>query len=126
MAAHIPHDTQNNGTGRSILLGYYVGFLSELRGSPGEFSFFFSTRRRTRTTTVLHTTYKALGLVEEPRLDDIIYHVVIDSASPITMTPAGADRGTDTVYRSATTAFVYSLHYDRAYYLGCWCRDRSG
>ena len=78
VAAHIPLDTQNNGTGRSIL-GYYVGFSVEHRGGILVF------HPKTRTTTVCHT-YKALGLVEEQRLDDIIY--AIDSASPITMTPA--------------------------------------
>jgi hypothetical protein len=71
VAAHIPLNTQNNGTGRSIL-GYYVGFSVDHRGGILVFN------PKTRTTTVRHT-YKALGLVEEPRLDDIIY--VIDSAS---------------------------------------------
>ena len=31
VAAHIPLDTQNNGTGRSIL-GYYIGFSEDHRG----------------------------------------------------------------------------------------------
>ena len=31
VAAHLPLDTQNNGTGRSIL-GYYVGFSEDHRG----------------------------------------------------------------------------------------------
>ena len=82
MAAHIPLDTQNNGTGRSIL-GHYVGFSEDHRGGILVFN------PKTRTTTVRHT-YKALGLVEEQRLDDIIY--VIDSASPITMTPAQTEQ----------------------------------
>ena len=74
--------TQNNGTGRSIL-GYYVGLSEDHRGGILVFN------PKTRTTTVRHT-YKALGLVEEQRLDDIIY--VIDSASPITMTPAQTEQ----------------------------------
>ena len=82
MAAHIPLDTQNNGTGRSIL-GHYVGFSEDHRGG------ILVLNPKTRTTTVRHT-YKALGLVEEQRLDDIIY--VIDSASPITMTPAQTEQ----------------------------------
>ena len=82
VAAHITLDTQNNGSGRSIL-GYYVGFLEDHRGEILVFN------PKTRTTTVRHT-YKALGLVEEQRLDDIIY--VIDSPSPVTMTPAQTEQ----------------------------------
>ena len=80
MAAQILLDTQNNGTGRSIL-DYYVGFSEDHRGGILVFN--------PKTTTVRHT-YKALGLVEEQRLNDIIY--VIDSASPITMTPAQTEQ----------------------------------
>ena len=82
VAAHIPLDTQNNGSGRSIL-GHYVGFSEDHRGGILVFN------PKNRTNTVRHT-YKALGLVEEQRLDDIIY--VIDSDSPITMTPAQTEQ----------------------------------
>ena len=75
---------------------------------------------RTLTTTIRHT-YQALGLVEEPRLDDIIY--VIASDSPVTLTPAPTEH---TVYCSAHDTFADSFRYRRAYYLRCWCRDLSG
>ena len=39
---------------------------------------------------LLVATYKVLGLVEEPRLDDIIY--VIASDSPVTLTPAQTEQ----------------------------------
>ncbi len=48
VAAHILLDTQNNGTGRSIL-GYYVGFSVDHRGGILVFN------PTTRTTTVRHT-----------------------------------------------------------------------
>ena len=94
VAAHIPLDTQNNGSGRSIL-GHYVEFSEDHRGGILIFN------PKIRTTTV-RNTYKALGLVEEQRLDIIIY--VIDSASPV----------------STYNTFAYSFHYRRVYYLCCW------
>ena len=44
---------------------------------------------KTRTTTIRHT-YKALGLVEEQRLDNITY--VVDTDSPVTMTAAQTEQ----------------------------------
>ena len=82
VAAHIPLDTQSNGSGRSIL-GHYVGFSEEHREGILVFN------PKTRTTTI-RRTYKALGLVEEQRLDDIIY--VTASDSPATLTPAQAEQ----------------------------------
>ena len=82
VAAHNPLDTQNNRSGRSIL-SHYVGFSEDHRGETLVFN------PKNRTTTVRHT-YKALGLVEEQRLDDIIY--VIDSPSPVTMTPVQTEQ----------------------------------
>ena len=69
VATHIPLDTQNNRSGRSIL-GYNVGFSEDHRGGILVFN------PNTRTTTIRHT-YKASGLVEEQRLDDIIYVILL-------------------------------------------------
>ena len=82
VAAHIPLDTQSNGSGRSIL-DHYVGFSEELRGGILVFN------PKTRTTTI-RNTYKALGLVKEQRLDDIIF--VTASDSPVTLSPAQAEQ----------------------------------
>ena len=88
MAAHIPLDTQNNGTGRSIL-GYYVGFSEDHRGGILVFN------PKTRTTNVRHT-YKAEPCQQV--LDDANYIF----APPVSATQRRANKAHTVATRGVT------------------------
>ena len=110
-------ETQTNWSGRSILAGYCL--CNRVLGTPSTGEEY----PKNRTTTTIKHTYKALRLVKEQSLEDIIY--VIDSDSPPHKHDTSTDR-TDAVNCCISTTFAHSFYCSRLECLCGWCRDRSG